>query len=225
MAVANHRATAAAKARYGRLAPFYDLLGILPEMSYRRWREDFWRRVLLEASPGSDLLEIGVGTGKNIPYWPKAVTVTAIDLTPGMVRRARERARELGSPARVLEGDVQALEFPDDSFDMAAATFVFCSVPDPVLGLNELARVVRPGGSIYLMEHLRSEQPIPGKIMDLLNPIVVRLMGSNINRDTAGNVTRSGLELEHVENIGGGGILKILHARAASIGKGKGEHA
>jgi ubiquinone/menaquinone biosynthesis C-methylase UbiE len=118
-----------------------------------------------------------------------------------------------------MEGDAQSLEFPDDSFDAAAATFVFCSVPDPVLGLQELARVVKPGGSIFLMEHVRSTDPIMGKLMDLVNPIVRNLMGPNINRDTEGNVKRAKLAISSVIDLDRGGIFKIIHARnLASLG-------
>ncbi len=81
-------------------------------------------------------------------------------------------------------GDAQAFDFPDASFDPAVATFVFCSVPDPVLGLQELARVVRPGGRVPLLEHVRPATPILGALMDAMNPLMVRLTGVNMNRRT-----------------------------------------
>ena len=212
-------ATAATKARYGRIAPIYDLMEILPELRYRSWREQFWEIVRGELSRGSRLLEVGVGTGKNMPYWPQEFQFTAIDLTPGMVARARRRAAKLGLEPEILEGDAQSLQFLDDSFDAAAATFVFCSVPDPVLGLQELARVVRPGGSIFIMEHVRSADPLMGKLMDLVNPIVRSLMGPNINRDTVENVKRANLTISSVVDLDRGGIFKIIHARnLASLG-------
>ena len=151
-----------------------------------------------------------------MPYWPQEIQFTAIDLTPGMVARARRRAAKLGLEAEIMDGDAQSLQFLDDSFDAAAATFVFCSVPDPVLGLQELARVVRPGGSIFLMEHVRSTDPIMGKLMDLVNPIMRNLMGLNINRDTVGNVKRANLAISKVEDLDRGGIFKIIHARNIS---------
>ncbi|NIS81066.1 MAG: methyltransferase domain-containing protein [Anaerolineales bacterium] len=208
-------ATEATKARYGRLAPIYDFVEVLPELRYRSWRERFWEKVRGKLSRGERLLEVGVGTGKNLPHWPQGIRISAIDLTPGMVARARRWAAKLGLEAEIVDGDVQRLEFPDDSFDVAVATFVFCSVPNPLLGLRELARVVRPGGLIFLMEHVRSRNPLMGKLMDLLNPLVVRLMGLNINRDTVGNVIRSGLMLDQVEDLGKGGIFKIIHAHVS----------
>jgi ubiquinone/menaquinone biosynthesis C-methylase UbiE len=205
--------TSATRATYGRIAPVYDFMEIIPELRYKPWREIFWHAVTAKLIPGGQLLEIGVGTGKNMPFWPTGAQITAIDLTPGMLSRANDRAEKLGITAKLLLGDVQTLDFPDNSFDVAAATFVFCSVPDPVLGLKELLRVVRPGGWIFLMEHVRAEQPLLGKLMDLLNPLVVRTMGPNINRDTVGNVRLSGLELEKVDDLGMGGIFKMIFAR------------
>ena len=210
------RETRATKARYGRIAPIYDLMEVLPELRYRSWRRRFWAMVRSELSQGDRLLEVGVGTGKNMPYWPPEFHLTAIDLTPGMAARARQRAAKLGVEAEIVEGDAQSLQFLDDSFDAAAATFVFCSVPDPVLGLLELARVVKPGGSIFLMEHVRSTNPLMGKLMDLVNPIVRSLMGPNINRDTVANVKRANLAISNVEDLDRGGIFKIIHARNLS---------
>src|SRR5450759_2427618 len=97
---------------------------------------------------GPRILEIGVGTGKNMPYWPSDAQMTAIDLTPGMLDIARQHAKNLDVSADLRLGDAQALDFPDASFDTIVATFVFCSVPDPVLGLRELSRVVQPNGQV-----------------------------------------------------------------------------
>ncbi len=200
--------TALTRARYNRLAPIYDRLETLMEaLSFGRWREQLWGQV-----KGPKILEIGVGTGKNMPHYPPQAQVTAIDLSDRMVNRARARAQKLGLEVEVREMDAQRLDFPDDSFDAAVATFVFCSVPDPVLGLRELARVVRPGGQILLLEHVRAESPLLGRLMDWLNPLVVRVMGANINRQTGDNVRRAGLTLEQIDDLSGNGIVKLMVA-------------
>ena len=93
------------------------------------------------------------------------------------------------------------------------ATFVFCSVPNPVLGLSEVRRVVKPGGQVLLLEHVRSEQPALGTVMDTLNPVVVRVTGANINRRTVENVRRAGLVVERVEDLGMRDIFKLIVAR------------
>lgn len=210
MAQVDAQATAMTRARYQRLSPFYDLMEGMAEGHYRPWREKLWALV-----EGSRVLEVGVGTGKNMPYWPKGLQVTAIDLTPGMLDFAHRRAKELGLTADLQLGDAQALDFPDHTFDAAVATFVFCSVPDPVLGLRELARVVRPGGQVLLLEHMRSANALIGAVMDALNPIVVRMMGANINRRTVENVQEARLQIESLEEVGLGGIFKLIAARTS----------
>lgn len=170
--------------RYDRLAFIYDFL----EAPIERFRFASWRAMLLDRIVGNRVLEVGVGTGKNIPYYPNDVKVTAIDLSPLMLERAQKRASVLGLNVELLEMDVHQLAFPDQSFDTVFAIFVFCSVPDPVLGLSELRRVCKHGGRLLLLEHVRPENLIFGSLFDMLNPIVVRMMGANINRRTMDNI-------------------------------------
>jgi len=207
--------TAATRARYDRIALVYDWMEWFVERSsFQKWRRQLWSQV-----PAGEVLEVGVGTGKNMPFYPSGARVTAIDLSPRMLERARQRAQDLGLEVELRLMDVQRLDFPDHVFDAAVATFVFCSVPNPVQGLQELGRVVRPGGDIWLLEHVRIDRPLIGLLMDLLNPLVVRVVGANINRRTVENVRRAGLEIVEVESLRGE-LVKLVHARP---GHGRGE--
>lgn len=191
-----NRATTQARSRYDRIARFYNLMESPMEWGdFSRWRARLWAEV-----KGPDILEVGVGTGKNFPYYPPNARVTAIDFSPRMIEQARRRMEREGVRVDLRLMDVQRLDFPDNSFDSVVATFVFCSVPDPIQGLRELRRVAKSDGRIFLLEHVRPGG-FAGKLADILNPFVVRVMGANINRCTVENVNRSGLAIERVENL------------------------
>jgi ubiquinone/menaquinone biosynthesis C-methylase UbiE len=204
----NVEETAATRARYDRIAPLYDFMEALIERRrFSNWRKRAWSLVA-----GPRVLEVGVGTGKNIPYYLPGAHVTGVDLSEKMLARARRRAERREPPVTLIQMDAQALDFPDDAFESAIATCVFCSVPDPVLGLREMARVVKPGGRIVLLEHVRSENPLLGRLMDWLDPLVAWLMGPHINRRTVENVRRAGLSIERIENLDAGKIFKLIVA-------------
>ena len=205
----DQEATALTRARYQRISPVYDRIEWLMERRFRPWREKLWQFVY-----GPRVLEVGVGTGKNIPFWPLNCRITAIDLTPGMLDIARQQARTLNRQQDDLFlADVQHLELPSAIFDTVVATFVFCSVPDPVQGLREIGRVVRPDGQILLLEHVRIDRPIAGTLMDLVAPIIVRINGANINRRTVENVRAAGLQIDRVEDLDSMGMFKMIFAR------------
>ncbi len=195
MSVLDPSATARTRARYDRLARFYDVVEAGNERWFVPMRADLWRRVR-----GPRVLEVGVGTGRNMPLYPPTTTVTAIDVSPRMLERAGRRAARLGATVMLQEADVQALPFPDGAFDTVVATFVFCSVPNPMLGLTELRRVLTPDGQLLLLEHVLSQKPVLRRAMRLVNPCVVRVMGANINRETVAAVERAGFANLRIED-------------------------
>ncbi len=112
-----------------------------------------------------------------------------------MLKRAKEKANQLGRTFELLEMDAQNLAFPDNTFDTVITTCVFCSVPDPIKGLKEMKRVTKPTGKILMLEHMRSEHKLIGKLMDILNPIGLHIVGANINRKTLENIQHVGLKI------------------------------
>jgi ubiquinone/menaquinone biosynthesis C-methylase UbiE len=172
-----------------------------------------WRKRLAGRITGPTALEAGVGTGKNLIYYPQDVRITAIDLSPRMLTRAHKRAHKLNRQVDLQEMDVQHLDFTDHSFDTVFATFVFCSVTDPVMGLRELKRVCKPEGRLLLLEHMRPGNAALGFLFDTLNPMIVRMMGANINRKTIDNIRQAGWQIKTEENLSSD-IVKIVEAVA-----------
>ncbi len=204
---ANRKSTAHARAKWDRNSRFYDLMTLVMEGK----KAKTWYRMLWENVRGPNVLEVGVGTGRSLEYRPRGLDVIGIDLSPGMLSRAERRAKELGLSVDLRQMDVQRLDFPAASFDSVVAACTFCSVPDPVLGLMEVRRVLKPGGKVFLLEHMRHNNPIAGKLMDWVNPLV-RFIGPEINRRTLENIGRAGLHTESARNMAMGGILKLIVA-------------
>ena len=198
------------RARYNRIAPVYDLMeAVIERLAFRTWRRCVWSHV-----DGDRVLELGIGTGKNIPYHPRGARIVGVDISDRMLVRAARRARGARGVVDLVVMDAERLACRDASFDAAVASFVFCSVPGPVQGMMEAARPVKQGGRVVLLEHVRVNAPIVGTLMDLLDPLIVRLMGPHINRRTVDNVRKAGLEIERVEPLVAGGLVKLILARA-----------
>jgi ubiquinone/menaquinone biosynthesis C-methylase UbiE len=201
--------------RYDRVAWRYDLLESPMEKM-------FFSKLRKEMLPGvsGKVLEVGVGTGKNLPYYPEGLDLTGIDISTKMLEKALQRAEALGIKVDLRVMDVEDLQFPDATFDFIVVTFVFCSTTDPVKGLRELARVLKNDGTVLLLEHVRSQNRVLGKLMDWFNPIARRLFGPNINRRTVENIEKAGLEVVSVESKGPEILKKIVARRPHDAGKG-----
>ncbi|WP_102335357.1 class I SAM-dependent methyltransferase [Salimicrobium jeotgali] len=178
------------KKRYDRVSGVFDMMDHMIK--------DKWRKDLLKDLDGS-VLEIGVGTGANLPFYPETAEVTGIDFSRKMLKKAEEKTASLPGSITLREMDAENLDFPDDSFDYVVSTCVFCSVPDPVRGLREINRVVKPEGKVLLLEHMRSDTEWVGKMMDVLNPVGLHIVGANINRKTMANIQKAGLRVEEEE--------------------------
>lgn len=200
--------SAVIKKRYDRIAPYFDgLEAVIEGLFFKSWRKRLWAKV-----DGHHVLEVGVGTGKNFDYYPKDARVTAIDFSDEMLKQARHKKDRKQVSVELDLMDVQSLYFADNSFDTVIASFVFCSVPAPVKGLKELYRVCKPGGQVLLLEHVISSKPFLAWLMNLLNPVVVRLFGANINRNTVKNVQSCGFATVRVDEQSGD-MIKLIEAR------------
>jgi len=196
--------------RYDRMACIYDLLEWPMERSARYWRHQLWSRV-----GHGRILELGIGTGKNMRFYAPGMAVTGVDFSPRMLERANSRAHEVGIAVELVEADVQALPFPDASFDSVVATFLFCSVPDPIKGIEEARRVLVPDGQLLLLEHVLSKRKVMRWFMERLDPVTSRLSGAHIARETVDNVRAAGFSIVEEEDLALD-IVKRIEARQAS---------
>lgn len=145
-------------------------------------------------------LMVAAGTGHDFQYFPSELEIIAIDISSRMIERARPRAAQYQGTLELRVMDVQALDFAAGTFDTVATACTFCSVPDPVRGLRELYRCLKPGGMLLMFEHVRSRFGPIALLQDLLTPIT-RRMGPDMNRDTVANVLRAGFELCREDNL------------------------
>ncbi len=162
-----------------------------------------------------EVLEIAAGTGRNLLFYPVQVRLTLVELSPEMLEIARHRARNLGAEADLRVGDAQDLPFPDASFDTVVATLALCTIPDDRRAVIEAVRVLRPGGRLLLLEHVRSPL-LPVRILQrVLNPLTVLLGHDHLLREPLRHVQDAGLVVEHLERSKWG-LVERLAARKPS---------
>lgn len=192
---------------YDRLASGYDLFMRPLE---RLWLKH-WRARTLAALPIDNLiLELGAGTGLNFAYYPKDLRGVASEPSRRMLEQAQTKKR----PSRValVQHSAEELPYRDGAFDGALATLVFCSVASPAEAFAELRRVVKPGGTIALLEHVRPPNAVLGKLFDCVSVVTVRFLDDHFNRRTADDARRAGLAVERIEQWAFG-IVQLIVCR------------
>ena len=159
-----------------------------------------------------DTLEVGIGTGLNLPFYGQQARLTGIDFSPDMLALARQRAARLGREADLREADALALPFPDASFDTVVCTFTLCAVPDDRKAVAEMTRVLRPGGLLLLADHVAASAWPLRAVQRALDLVTVPLQGEHFTRRPLLHVQAQGLRIEQRERFKLG-ITEQLAAR------------
>lgn len=159
-----------------------------------------------------EVLEIAVGTGRNLGHYADDVDLTGIELSPQMLAVAHQRQRELGRDGDLRLGDAQALEFEDESFDNVTCTLALCTIPEPRQAIREVHRVLRPGGRLLFLEHVRSPSAPVRAVQRLLDPLAVRFEADHLVREPLEYLEAEGFELQRVERSKWG-IVERVSAR------------
>ena len=162
------------------------------------------------------VLEVGVGTGRNLPFYPRDVELTGIELSPAMLAIARARARELGRVADLREGDAQAMDFSYGSFDTVVCTLSLCCIPDVRKAVAEMKRVLRPAGVLLLLDHVRSSLLPVLWIQRLLEPLSFRFEGDYLTRRPLEQVATEGFHIERRERMKWGIVERVRATRPGS---------
>lgn len=198
----------ATQQKWDKAAPLFDLMaGVGAE---KRWEP--FKRALFSKMDGR-ILFLALGTGLDIATFPPGQNITAIDISPKMLEVAAARIAAYPGDLQAEVMDVHELTFDDDSFDQIFTSCTFCSVPNPIAGLQSLKRVLRPGGDMYMFEHTGSRY-YPFKVMMHLMTYATRKIGPDMNRMTVANVRAAGFDVLEVNNLFLD-VIKTIHARKA----------
>jgi ubiquinone/menaquinone biosynthesis C-methylase UbiE len=155
-------------------------------------------------------LEVAAGTGRNLPHYDQRVSLTAVDLSERMLGHAERRAASLGREVEFRVADAQALPFPDASFDTVVATLALCSIPDDRAGTAEMARVLKPGGRLVLLDHVRSPLAPVRAVQRALEPLFLRLEADHLLREPERRVQEAGLSIEQCARSKLGLVLRLV---------------
>jgi ubiquinone/menaquinone biosynthesis C-methylase UbiE len=186
---------AVTQAKWDRMAPRFDTMASAG--AEKRWAPD---KSALFAEMEGKVLFLALGTGLDIPFFPKGLSITALDISPKMIEHAQERIADYDGTIATHVMDVHDMPFADDSFDMVVTSCTFCSVPRPVEGLKALHRVLKPGGRLLMFEHTGSRW-YPFRYMMNLMTLLTRRFGPDMNRPTVNNVRAAGFRITEVRNV------------------------
>jgi ubiquinone/menaquinone biosynthesis C-methylase UbiE len=175
------------------------------------------RRRLCSRANGRTL-ELAIGTGLNLPFYPGGVRLTGVDLSSAMLAVAKQRSRKLGIDAELLVGDAHALDFPDDSFDTVISTLFFSSVPDPRQAAAEVLRVLKPRGRLLLLDHVRSPILAVRLMERLVGPPLRRFSGSDLMRDPLDYLGAVGYVVESCRRSRLGVVLEVVARKGTGSG-------
>ena len=176
-----------------------------------------WERVLFGggrewvcSQARGDVLEIAIGTGRNLPHYPADVRLTAIELSPEMLNIARKRAADLGREVDLREGNAEALPFDDGSFDTVICTFALCTIPDDRKAVAEAMRVLRPGGRFIAIEHVGSPVGVVRAVERLIEPLTVRFEGDHLTLEPLDHLNAEGFKVEQLHRSKLGIVERVL---------------
>lgn len=161
-----------------------------------------------------EALEVAVGTGLNLAHYPAEVTLTGIDLSDRMLDLARARAAELDREVTLQQANAHALPFGDGAFDTVVCTFGLCAIPDIDAAVDEMLRVLRPGGSLILVDHVESSSRIARGVQRLLEVVTVPMGGEHFRRRPLKLITARGLEIEQRDRFALGLVERLVAAQA-----------
>ncbi|KKG10055.1 class I SAM-dependent methyltransferase [Methanosarcina sp. 2.H.A.1B.4] len=196
-----------AASKYNRISPIYELIDLpLELLFFRRWRKE-----ALSGLSGT-VLEVGVGTGRNLKYYPSSSLVTGIDNSEGMLEKAREKAGGMQNITLLLM-DAEHLEFPGKSFDYVVTTFVLCTIPDPLKALKEMRRVLKTSGEMINLEHVRSSNSLISLFEDLINPVLFFLLGDHTTRHTLKNLEEAGFIIQEAKKLAFKDVFRKIRSK------------
>lgn len=201
------------RGKWDKYAPRYD-----KDIGFFEWVQFGGGREWVCAQARGEVLEVAVGTGRNLPFYPNSVRLTGIDFSPAMLDIAATRAAEVGREIDLHEADAQALPFEDASFDTVVCTLGLCGFPDERAAIAEMHRVLRPGGTLLLLDHVGSHHRVVHFGQWLLEKLTVRMLGDYQTRRPLPLVEQAGFVIRHQERLKAGTVERLAAVKPGADG-------